>query len=153
AMDRDLPPEDVALVAQDIREHPVVRRTINLAWMPLRPSTVVADLFSKPHLLEHAASMLTPEQRTLLAREPDAPFTSSDLALIDEAAVLLGPLPTAVKAVRHDEPSREEIRYATQVLETVGGGMVSARELAARMNRPQARATVAEAAAADPTWT
>jgi len=74
----------------DVRGSLDVRRALNLAWMPLSPETLVRSLFSKQHYLISATPDFTEQERALLAREADAPFTEADVPLLDEAAELLG---------------------------------------------------------------
>jgi DNA helicase IV len=99
--------------------------------------------------------MLTPHERALLRRAPDAPFTDADVPLLDEAAELLGELPSTGPKVKSG-PSAEEVQYAREVLRTFGGSSmipVDAETLAARMQAPTARLSVAERAVADRSWT
>ena len=144
--------EDRAELQRDVRDSREVRVAINLAWMPLTPQTLVSDLLSQRHLLEHAAPRLSAAERDLLLRPADAPFTDADVPLLDEAAELLGELPgTSRKATG---VSAAEVEYAREVLTTFGGGdMVTAEALAQRMSGGTTRLSVAERAASDRTWT
>ncbi|MBN2176188.1 MAG: AAA family ATPase [Demequinaceae bacterium] len=135
----------------EIRDNRDVRIALNLAWLPLTPEQLLQDLFSRPHLLDHAAPRLSRADRALLRRSADAPFTDADLPLIDEAFDLLGDLPGG--EARPGGPSREEVEYARGVLDIFGGGMVSADLLAQRMAGTRARLTIAEHAARDRRWT
>src|SRR5690606_25031799 len=101
------------------------------------------------------ASNLTRAERELLRRPAAAPFTDADVPLLDEAAELLGELPSGAPKVKSG-PSAEEIQYAKEVLRTFGSAMsmpVDAETLAARMQAPTARLSVAERAISDRTWT
>jgi len=145
--------EDRIELERDVRDDRNVRVAINLCWLPISPEQLIRDLFSKPHLLDHAARRLPREERDLLLRPAGAPFTEADVPLLDEAAELLGDMPGG-RSRRSDEPSQEEIQYARDVLDTFGdGGMVTAEALAARMQGGTARLTVAERARGDRTWT
>ncbi|WP_062517918.1 HelD family protein [Demequina gelatinilytica] len=145
--------EDRFELERDVRDDRNVRIAINLCWLPLAPEQLLRDLFSKPHLLDNAARMLSQDERDLLLRPASAPFTEADVPLLDEAAELLGDLPGG-RARRSDEPSAEEIQYAKDVLDTFGdGGMVTAEDLASRMKGGTARLSVAERARGDRTWT
>jgi len=136
---------------RDIREHREVRIALNLAWMPLTPEQLLRDLFSQPHLLEHAAAHLGEDDRALLKRRAGAPLTDADVPLLDEAFHLLGEFPGA--PTRAPGPSRDEVEYARGVLEIFGGGIVTADMLAERMATDRTRLTVAEHAARDRSWT
>ncbi len=85
--------DDRAELERDVRDSREVRIALNLAWLPLTPQRLLADLYSRPYLLEHAAPRMSKADRQLLARPADAPFTDADVPLLDEAAELLGDLP------------------------------------------------------------
>ena len=145
--------DDRKEIARDLRDHRELRIAINLCWLPLSADMLIRDLFSKPHLLHHCASRLSRDERRLLARPADAPFTDADVPLLDEAAELLGELPHA--PVQSDT-SKAELEYAKEVLETFGGHTmirVDAQTLADRMRAPAARRSLAERAAEDRSWT
>lgn len=137
-------------IDREIRSNRDVRVALNLAWMPITPEHLLRDLFSRPHLLDHAASRLPAEERRLLRRPADAPFTDADVPLLDEAAELLGEVPGSES--RAHEPSQEELEYAKGVLDIFGGGMVNADMLARRAAGPRVRRSVAERASSDRTW-
>ena len=143
--------DDRKEIARDLREDRDLRIAINLCWLPLTPQQLLSDLFSKRHILDYCASRLSPTERSLLARSADAPLTDADVPLLDEAAELLGDLPTArVKSA----DAKAELRYAKEVLELIGGnGLVTAEMLAERMKAPTVRRSVAERAIEDRSWT
>ena len=153
---------DRSYLAEDIRQSRDVRIALNLAWMPLSPQTLVAQLFSKRHYLESAAPHLSAAQVEALLRPADAPFTVADVPLLDEAAELLGDLDEA--GVRRRAEADREHRKATdnaehalanmhQSLEDVGAdGIVTAAQLTDFNAVTQHRMTAAEAATADRTW-
>ena len=145
--------DDRKEIARDLREHRDIRVAINLCWLPLTAEQLVRDLFSKPHLLDHCASRLSRRERALLIRDHGAPLTDADVPLLDEAAELLGDVPQGTSA---PDTSAAELEYASQVLETFGAHSmikVDAATLAARMQAPAARRTLAERASQDRTWT
>ncbi|WP_062312889.1 HelD family protein [Demequina rhizosphaerae] len=147
--------DDRIELERDVRDDRNVRIAINLCWLPITPQQLLRDLFSKPHLLDHAARMLPMHERDLLLRPSAAPFTEADVPLLDEAAELLGEMPGG-RGRRSDEPSDEEIQYAKDVLETFGQEsmiQVDAETLAARMKGGTTRLSVAERARGDRTWT
>ncbi|HEX4729494.1 MAG TPA: 3'-5' exonuclease, partial [Jatrophihabitans sp.] len=140
--DDDRRPELIATV----RESPDVRREVNLCWMPLTPEKLLRDLYADPVLLAAAAPGLTAAQRQALARPRSAPWTPADVALLDEAAELLGELPDqdAVQAAAVQAAERaQELTYAGRVLDLVG-------ELAPDAVRMTTAATLAERYGADP---
>ncbi|WP_129336842.1 HelD family protein [Cellulomonas endophytica] len=152
----EVAPEDRAEVVEELRTTREIRVALNLAWMPLTPQKLLSDLWSRPWRLEHAAPMLTPAERELLRRDPDAPWTPADVPLLDEAAELLGEDDAAARAQAREDARRrqEEVAYARHVLEQTGaGGMVSAELLADRFTAGGPALTTAERAAADRSWT
>jgi len=147
--------DDRRELERDIREERNIRIAINLCWLPVTPETLLRDLFSKPHLLAAATRALTDVERRLLFRAADSPFTDADVPLLDEAAELLGDMPGGGPA-RPAKPTKEEIQYAKEVLETFGAHSmikVDAETLAQRMQGGVSRLSVAERAWADRTWT
>lgn len=154
-LESSLGDDDRAELARDIRDNRDVRVAINLCWLPVTPERLLRDLFSKPHLLTACTAGLTDAERALLARPAEAPFTDADIPLLDEAAELLGDLPSGAPKEKSG-PSAEEIRYAKEVLQSFGAQSmikVDAQTLAERMQATEARLTVAERASADRTWT
>jgi DNA helicase IV len=145
--------DDRRELAADIRDDRRVRIALNLCWLPITPQQLLRDLFAKPHLLAYAAPHLSRRERDALLRPASAPFTDADVPLLDEAAELLGDLPGRGKSAPSG-PSKEEIAYAKEVLNTFGGGgMVSAETLAERMQGGSTRQSVAERASQDRKWT
>ncbi|SKC79375.1 HelD family protein [Krasilnikoviella flava] len=157
AADADLAPEDVAMVTEDLRSHRDVRVALNLAWFPITPEKLVADLFAKPHRLAEAAPELTAGERAALRRDPDEPWTEADVPLLDEAAELLGEDGSIARAEARARATERaaELEYARSVLESTGagGGLVDAETLASRFESTGPRLTTAERAAEDRTWT
>ncbi|NKY39291.1 AAA family ATPase, partial [Cellulomonas septica] len=152
----EIPPDERGEIVEELRTTREIRIALNLAWMPLTPEKLLADLWAKPWRLESAAPQLSPAQRRLLARDPDAPWTPADVPLLDEAAELLGEDDQAVRAQARaaSERRQSELEYARQVLESTGSGaLVSAEMLADRFASSGPALTTAERAAADRSWT
>ena len=153
-LDHSFGDEDRVAFERDVRDDARVRVALNLCWMPVSATALLRDLFAQPHLLDHAARMLSTDERALLHRPPESPFTDADVPLLDEAAELLGDMPGGARGGDSGETTREELDYARSVLETFGGdGMVTAESLAARMKGQTSRGTVAERATRDRSWT
>ncbi|WP_084129959.1 AAA family ATPase [Demequina sp. NBRC 110055] len=152
-LESQLDAEDRLELERDVRDSRTIRVALNLCWLPVTPAQLLRDLFSKAHLIDHAARGLSRAERDLLLRPASAPFTEADVPLLDEAAELLGDMPGGAPRASQ-EATEEELDYAREVLETFGGdGMVTAEDLAARMKGGSSRLTVAERAAQDRTWT
>ena len=152
----DVPPEDRAEIVEDLRTTREIRIALNLAWMPLTPQGLLTDLWTKPHRLAAAAPELSDDERALLARPADAPWTPADVPLLDEAAELLGEDDQAARAQARADAERrtQELEYARQVLRSTGAGdLVSAEALADRFASSGPSLTTAERAAADRSWT
>jgi DNA helicase IV len=147
---RAMDPEERAGYVAELRESKDVRRELNGCWPPLRPERLVRDLFAQPWRLESAGVPLSTRERVLLARQRRAPWTQADVALLDEAAELLGSEETAPAPAG---PSAE-LEYARQILrDSPAAGMVSAEQLAERWAGEPVRRSVAEHATGDREWT
>ncbi len=137
------------------------QRLLDSLWPLLSPEQLLDDLYADPARLAEAAPQLEEEDRALLVRERGAPWTLSDVPLLDEAAELLG-------YDDHAETERQAARraaqrdYAQGVLDIARGSrdaddhlhaadLVSAEQLAGWHTQTDLR-TVAERAAADRTW-
>ncbi|GAA2975316.1 AAA family ATPase [Streptomyces enissocaesilis] len=146
---------------------PAARKLMDSLWPVLTPERLLTELFSDPDRLAQSAPQLTEAERALLLREPTAPWTVSDVPLLDEAAELLGfddgaetERESARRAAQHD--------YAQGVLDIVRGSrgvggtvdvdeqlhaadLVTAEQLAGWHASADLR-TVAERAATDRSW-
>lgn len=147
---------DVAALREDLRESYEVRVLLNTAWLPLTPEKLLGDLYARPEWLAELTPRWTPERRALLARERSAPMTVSDVAMLDEAAELLGEMPARRSAAdRERERQREaDIENARAAIRNMGvEGMVNAEALADGFAERGERMSVAERAASDRSWT
>lgn len=148
--------DDVKDLREDLRGAYDVRVLLNTAWLPLTPQKLIQDLFARPAWLAELTPRWTPQQRELLKRDRDAPFTISDVPLLDEAAELLGDAPeTPDAASRERERQRKrDIENARSAIRNMDvKGMVSAKQLADNFAERGGRESTAERAAADRTWT
>lgn len=149
---------DRSYLAEDVRTARDVRIALNLCWMPMTPEKLISDLFSKPEVLEFCTPNLTPAQRALLQRPADAPWTESDVPLLDEAAELLGELdPAAGRGLAQQEHDRaRDLANAKQTLVNMQAAgvdpLMSAEELAEQNQEQEGRQTAAERATSDRTW-
>ncbi|TLM85002.1 AAA family ATPase [Pseudarthrobacter sp. NamE2] len=149
---------DRSYLAEDVRTARDVRIAINLCWMPMTPEKLISDLFSNPEVLQFCTPNLTPAERALLQRPADAPWTESDVPLLDEAAELLGELdPAAGRGLAQQEHDRaRDLANAKQTLanmETAGvDALMTAEDLMEHNQEREARLTAAERATSDRTW-
>ncbi len=151
-------PDERADLIEELRTSRDVRVALNLSWMPLTATGLVTELLSKPHRLAEAAGTdLTADEIALLQRPADAQLTPADVLLVDEAAELIGSEDAAERSRARAEAAarwESDLAYAQQVLgEGLGGGMVSAEQLAARFADSGPVMTTAERALNDRGWT
>lgn len=143
-----------------LRESPDVRREVNLCWMPLRPEKLLRDLYADPQALAAATPRFSAAERRALRRDRSEPWTPADVALLDEAAELLGegdPEVDEATAVAAAELVAER-EYAGRVLDMVTDMEPDAREmttadtLAERYGASQTRQSLVDEAASDRSW-
>lgn len=103
----DYEPEQAELtdVMQQLRMNDTLRKTLNLAWLPMTGEWLIDQLFCKPQQLRRFAPWLEERDIEALVRPKGSPFTVSDIPLLDEAMELLGPDPKAVARQRRWTPS------------------------------------------------
>ncbi|WP_426516287.1 HelD family protein [Diaminobutyricibacter sp. McL0618] len=148
--------DDVAALREDLRTSYDVRVLLNTAWLPLTPEKLVQDLFARPAWLAELTTRWTAAQRALLQRERTAPFTVSDIPLLDEAAELLGAFPGKpdAGARERDRQRKRDLDNARAAIRNMGvEGLVTAEQLADGFAEQEDRGTTAERAASDRTWT
>ena len=154
-----LTPEDRAIVLEDLRLMREVRVALNLAWFPISPKKLLDDLLSRPHRLAEAAPELTPTEQAAVLRPAWAPWTESDVPLLDEAAELLGEDDevSRLEAKARAAERAESLEHARSVLSSgaAAGSMIpiDAETLADRFATTGPRLTTAERAASDRRWT
>ena len=153
----DYEPEQAELndVMQQLRMNDDLRKTLNLAWLPMTGEWLVDQLFAKPQQLRRFAPWLEERDIETLARPKGSPFTVSDVPLLDEAMELLGPDPKAVarqKALDAKRAEEEQFAKDTLAQAGIGSGIVTSQMLVDNINGMDAELT-AQRAAADREWT
>ena len=153
----DYEPEQAELndVMQQLRMNDDLRKTLNLAWLPMTGEWLVDQLFAKPQQLRRFAPWLEERDIETLTRPKGSPFTVSDVPLLDEAMELLGPDPKAVSRQKALDAKRaEEEQFAKDTLAQagIGSGIVTSQMLVDNINGMDAELT-AQRAAADREWT
>ena len=103
---------DLAEFSMQVRRLPELIEMLDRMWPRLSAEELLHDLFGAPALLSLAGrGILSPAEQQMLVRPRRAavaeiPFTPADLALIDEARVILGPRrgQRGVNGAESDEP-------------------------------------------------
>ena len=147
---------DQAWLREDLRGAHDVKVALNTAWIPLTPQKLLQDLYARPQWLASLTPDWSPEKRALLARDRSAHFTVSDVALLDEAAELLGEIDAVSDADKRErkQQRKRDIENAEAAIRNMDvEGIVDARTLADGFEAVVDRGTTAELAAADREWT
>ncbi|MEO6700495.1 MAG: AAA family ATPase [Jatrophihabitantaceae bacterium] len=143
-----------------VRASPDVRREVNLCWMPITPEKLLRDLYASPELLAAVAPRLSAAERAALHRPRSAPWTAADVALLDEAAELLGTEEAQADAAEAAAAAdrAHEVEYAGRVLDMVADiapdalQMTTASALADRYGATATRRQLVDEAASDRSW-
>ncbi|MFF2053002.1 HelD family protein [Leifsonia sp. NPDC058194] len=147
---------DLKVLREDLRSSYDVRVLLNTAWLPLTPQKLLQDLYARPAWLAELTPRWTDAQRAALLRERSAPFTISDVPLLDEAAELLGDFPGRPDPAgrERDRQRKRDLENAKAAIRNMGvEGLVSAEQLADGFAEQVDRGTTAERASADRSWT
>ncbi len=146
---------DQAWLREDIRTSHDVKVALNTAWLPLTPERLLEDLYARPQWLASLTPSWSAHKRALLARERGAPFTVSDVALLDEAAELIGTVDSSGAAEKRERKAqrKRDIENAEQAIRNMDvEGLVDAETLAAGFEAAVERGSTADRAASDRTW-
>jgi len=155
--------EDRGDLVEELRSDVAVRREINLLWMPLTAQGLVRGLLSRAdRLAEAAQGVLSPARQRVLLRGADAPWTPSDVPLLDEAAELIGEdvavsAATRARAAVAARERAESLEFAQRVLEQSDEAFPmmtpTAEMLAGRFAGGGSDGSLADRARDDRTWT
>ena len=147
---------DLPMLREDLRAAEDVRVALNTAWLPLTPEKLLQDLYSRPQWLVELTPGWNAEERALLHRPRAAEFTIADIPLLDEAAEYLGEynLVDAAQQREQKQQRKRDIENAEAAIRNMDvKGMVNAKDLADNFAELGDRASTAERAAVDRTWT
>lgn len=147
---------DLPMLREDLRAAEDVRVALNTAWLPLTPEKLLQDLYSRPQWLAELTPGWNAEERALLHRPRAAEFTIADIPLLDEAAEYLGEynLVDAAQKREQKQQRKRDIENAEAAIRNMDvKGMVNAKDLADNFAELGDRASTAERAAVDRTWT
>ncbi len=125
------------------RARPEVKEAFERMWPVLSGADLVNDLFGFRALVHSAAEGVLSEEEQLLLhrrREHDVAqvqWTESDVALVDEADALLGPVEAARPQRRRRRNGDEALETATRVIENLGlVGYADAATIVERFGEP-----------------
>ena len=133
----------------------------------ITPEWLLTLLWSSPERLAAAAPDLPANERAALHRPPGQPWTQADVALLDEAADLLGDTEAVIRQRRQAKAARaaenaEHLDYTREVVHSqLSAGQLTVDPLdvdpfielmAERTQHREVRGTIAERAADDRTW-
>ncbi|MCU1467721.1 MAG: helicase, superfamily [Actinomycetia bacterium] len=125
------------------RTRPEVKEALERIWPVLSGSELVNDLFGFRALVRSASgTILDEDEQEMLhrRRDPDvtrAPWTEADLALVDEADALLGPVEAARPVLRRRSSGGDTYDTAERVINDLGlRGFADAATLATRFGEP-----------------
>ncbi|WEV72853.1 AAA family ATPase [Bifidobacterium sp. ESL0790] len=153
----DYTPEqsEISDAAMQLKLNDDIRRTLNLAWLPMTAPWLIDQMFAKPAQLRRFAPWLSDDDVRALTRPKGSPMTVSDVPLLDEAMELLGPDPkesarlAAAKAKRAEE---EQFAKDTLAQAGIGSGIVTSSMLLDNINGVDAE-DIARRASSDREWT
>ncbi|MFM7224310.1 MAG: HelD family protein [Actinomycetota bacterium] len=127
-----------------LRTHPQVREALDRIWPALSGAELVNDLLGFAALVRSAATgVLSEAEQQLLVRDRVADpaavaWTEADVALIDEADALTGPV-SAARARRRRRGGERALETASRVIDDLGlHGYADAETLARRFAEPEA---------------
>ena len=146
---------DLGYLREDLRTSYDVKVALNTAWLPLTPEKLLQDLYARPQWLASLTPDWSDAKRAVLARARTAPFTVSDVPLLDEAAELLGQVDSKNDAEKRErkQQRKRDIENAEQAIANMQvEGIVNAETLASGFDAVPERGTTAELAASDRTW-
>ena len=159
------PATDVASIRKDLQTDDRIVAALTELWPALTPQQLVGDLLSDPRRLDFAGPTISRRTRPAMIRPAGSPWTVGDVALLDEAAELLGEVGVVDRA--WSQHRAEEVAYAQEALDALADagadqedsgigftvGMVSAEDLADMNTEDRIGATTADRAAGDREWT
>lgn len=161
---------DVDQLHDDLAEETVVKQFIDEQWPELTPEKALEDLLTDRARIGRAAAGYDAETQEALYRDEFTGWSTSDAALLDELAVLIGVEDEEEKRKAAEKERRRLVEEAQDALDILQGSantdnddeafeaeylgaydLIDAESLAARHERTDYRST-AQRAAADRNW-
>lgn len=137
-----------------LRMNDEIRKTLNLAWLPMNAAWLIDSLWADTKRLSRYAPWLSDDDLQTLHRPAHSPITTSDIPLLDEAMDLLGPDPKAAsRSAMQREQERNDEQFAKDTLAQngIGTGLVTSRMLLDRMQSDDSE-MMSQRAASDRQW-
>ncbi|KAA8832107.1 HelD family protein [Bifidobacterium tissieri] len=154
-LDYDPDRSELASAHSMLRMDDQVRKTLNLAWLPMTAQWLLEDMWAKPNKLRRYAPWLCDDDLHELFRSKGSPLTPSDIPLLDEALELLGDDPREYDArARKDAQRLQDEQFAKDTLAQagIGSGIVTSDMLLDQINGLD-DSTAAQKAAGQREWT
>lgn len=159
------PATDVASIRKDLQSDDRIVAGLSDLWPALTPQELIGDLLSDPRRLDFAGPTISRRTRPAMLRPLGSAWTVGDVALLDEAAELLGEIGVVDRA--WSQHRAEEVAYAQEALDALADagadqedsgigftvGMVTAEDLADMNTEDRIGVTTADRAAGDREWT
>jgi DNA helicase IV len=137
------PPDWEPELRARLRARPEVKEALERMWPVLSGTDLINDLFGFRALVRSASDgVLSEDEQELLHRRREhdvarVPWAESDIALVDEADALLGPVELARPQRRRRRNGDEALDTAVRVIEDLGlHGYADAATLAQRFGEP-----------------
>lgn len=140
---------------EELRSSPEVRRVVNRMYLPASATQILHRLYAFPAYLKRIASdLFTPAEIESLYRPKEAPFTDSDVPILDELQELLGLPPSRVDHAGESSLSARELERAQEAIDQMelGEGIVNAQMLAELARAERMESPLAERARMDRSW-
>ncbi|AIU32596.1 helicase [Corynebacterium ulcerans] len=112
---------DRAQLHDDLLDDPSVEKLVHTYWPALEPEQVLTALLEDPMVIAQSAFDYDEETQAALLRPAHSPWASSDAALLDELAVLLGIPDPETQRAEEDAQWRAQIEEAQDALEILTG--------------------------------
>ena len=102
---REQEPDSAEQVRDQLASLPTFRAMLHRMWPQLTPEQLLSDLFAHPPLLRRAAGEYLSDDHldALTAGTPCGGWSAADIPLLDEAASILGPIPSKRAAPQPQE--------------------------------------------------
>lgn len=116
-----LSPADIDEFHDELLDEPVIQSLIEELWPQLVPTTVLRWLLEDAEHIAVAAREYDEETQEALYRPADSPWSSSDAALLDELAELIGTEDSQNREDNAEREWRQQVAEAQEALDILAG--------------------------------